>query len=61
MDYRFGAARIEESVILRICPKCGILFVPFVTSEDSRQKDEKQSLTTSRVEIPAEKQILKWP
>ena len=60
-DYRFGAARIEESVVLRICPKCGIVFAPTVKEEESQNEAEGDVLTGSQSEVPTEKQILKWP
>jgi hypothetical protein len=60
-DYRFGKARIEESMVLRICPKCGIVFAPTVKEEGSRDEVEGDFLGGSEGEVPSEKQILKWP
>jgi hypothetical protein len=60
-DYRFGAARIEENMILRICPKCGIVFAPTVKEEEVDSGKEAMAPVSDQVTSPTEKQILKWP
>ncbi len=59
-DFRFGAARIEETIILRICPKCGIVFVPSVNGGDDKS-NESDIATKEKVGAKPDKQILKWP
>ncbi len=60
-DYRFGAARIEENLVLRICPKCGIVFVPTVRKEAAENPDAEEVSSSARADMPSERQILKWP
>ncbi len=59
-DYRFGTARIEERIVVRICPKCGIVFFPRV-EEDQSKKGENDLLFEKEHESLTKKQILKWP
>ena len=58
-DFRFGSAPMGESMVLRICPKCGIIFVPIVRKEENEKLEE--GALTAKSEIPSEKQILNWP
>ncbi|HYB04460.1 MAG TPA: hypothetical protein VED17_08360 [Nitrososphaerales archaeon] len=60
-DFRFGSARIEERLILRICPKCGIVFVPVMREEETENRDAEEVSPSAGADIPSEKQILKWP
>ena len=60
-DFRFGAARIDESMVLRICPKCGIVFVPAVKKEKTENEEGRDVLTGEGSEASSEIQILKWP
>ncbi len=59
VDYRFGAAHIAEGMVLRICPKCGIVFVPNVRVEQNEVEEVSPSSSIS--EASSERQILKWP
>jgi hypothetical protein len=60
-DYRFGAARIEESLVLRICPKCGIVFAPTVRKEETENPHAEKVSSSAMTDLPSERQILKWP
>ena len=62
-DYRFGTARIEEGILVKICPKCGIVFVPGVEEkENASGSAETSQLEDEDVQdLPPDKQILKWP
>jgi hypothetical protein len=58
-DFRFGTVSIGDSVVLKICPKCGIVFAPIVRKEEN-EEPEGVGLT-GRDKAPSERQILKWP
>jgi uncharacterized OB-fold protein len=60
VDYRFGTARVEEKIVVRICPKCGLVFVPRVEEEKSETEYDK-SVKEGGGRASADKQILKWP
>jgi hypothetical protein len=60
-DYRFGTARTDESIVLRICPKCGIVFVPGVKEQQFDDEQQPDSTKDDKSVLPPEKQILKWP
>ena len=60
-DYRFGAARTEERIVLRICPRCGIAFVPSIMEEKHKSIAHAKTTPQQKIEMPREKQILKWP
>ena len=58
-DFRFRTTSIGDSLVLRICPKCGIVFAPNVRKE--KIEDPEGVILAARDEAPSEKQILKWP
>lgn len=61
-DYRFGAAKVEESIILRICPKCGIVFVADTRREEEPLDEGVPDGSSDGAKwLVSEKQILKWP
>jgi len=60
-DYRFGAARTDENIVLRICPRCGIVFVPNVKEGQVDDGQQVGAVSQGKSELPREKQILKWP
>jgi len=50
-DESFGEGRIQDRIVVLVCPKCGIVFSP---------KGEKSSLEKPKDE-PQITQIVKWP
>jgi hypothetical protein len=53
-DSAFAEMQIQESITVRVCPRCGLVFVP-------KDLVGSQSGPIQLKEQPKTKQILKWP